>query len=62
MNEYPPIVSESESERRTAAYDAWLREKVATSLADDRPSAPHDAAMTSIRELSSHRRRFSRWR
>ncbi|GAN89869.1 hypothetical protein Gbfr_008_001 [Gluconobacter frateurii M-2] len=37
-----PIVSEFETVEQEAAYTAWLQAKVATSLADPRPSIPHD--------------------
>lgn len=43
-----PIVSEFETEEQAAAYDAWLREKVAASLADPRPSIPHDEVMAEM--------------
>ena len=31
-----------------AEYDAWFRAKIAASLADPRPSIPHDEAMAII--------------
>ncbi len=37
-----PIVSEFETAEQEASYTAWLRAKVAESLADPRPSIPHD--------------------
>ncbi|MBZ9540492.1 stability determinant [Modicisalibacter tunisiensis] len=43
-----PIVSEFETEEQAAAYDAWLRDKVAASLADPRPLIPHDEAMAEM--------------
>ena len=37
-----PIVSEFETVEQEASYTAWLQAKVAASLADPRPSIPHD--------------------
>jgi hypothetical protein len=37
-----PIVSEFETAEQEASYTAWLRAKVAASLADPRPPIPHD--------------------
>ncbi|HKT67880.1 MAG TPA: hypothetical protein VJP83_00520 [Terriglobales bacterium] len=40
-----PIVSEFETEEQAASYDHWFRRKVEASLADQRPSVPHDQVM-----------------
>ncbi len=40
-----PIVSEFETEEQAVGYDRWLRAKVEASLADPRPSIPHDQVM-----------------
>lgn len=37
-----PLVYEFETAEIEARYDAWLRAKVAASLADPRPLVPHD--------------------
>ena len=37
-----PLVSEFETTEQEASYTAWLRAKVASSLADPRPAIPHD--------------------
>jgi len=37
-----PLVSEFETAEQEAGYAAWLQAKVADSLADQRPSVPHD--------------------
>ena len=37
-----PIVSEFETVEQEASYTVWLQAKVAASLADPRPSIPHD--------------------
>lgn len=50
MNAYSPIVSEFGSAEEEAAYLAWLKEKVAASLADPRPPVPHDEVMRRARE------------
>jgi plasmid stabilization system protein ParE len=51
MNEHSPIVSEFDSPEEAAAYEKWLREKVAASLADPRPGIPHDEVMAEMRAL-----------
>ncbi|WP_299310850.1 stability determinant [uncultured Halomonas sp.] len=43
-----PIVSEFETEEQAAAYDEWLRDKVAASLGDPRPTLPHDEVMAEM--------------
>lgn len=37
-----PLISEFETEEQEAVYTAWLQAEVAASLADPRPSIPHD--------------------
>ncbi|MGF6771970.1 hypothetical protein P3T18_004458 [Paraburkholderia sp. GAS199] len=44
-----PIVSEFATAEEAEAYDRWFRAKIARSLADPRPSIPHDEAMARIR-------------
>lgn len=51
MNEHSPIVSEFETPEQAAAYEEWLKRKVAASLADPRPPVPHDEAMAEIRAI-----------
>jgi hypothetical protein len=51
MNDQSPIVSEFASPEEAAAYENWLREKVARSLADPRPSVPHDEVMAEMRAI-----------
>jgi len=48
MNRYSPLISEFGSAEEEAAYDEWLRAKVAESLADPRPPVPHDEAVARI--------------
>lgn len=55
VNKYSPIVSEFESAEQEASYEAWLRRKVAASLADPRPPVPHDEAMARIRAIIKSR-------
>jgi hypothetical protein len=50
MTKLSPIVSEFETEEEAAAYDAWFRAKVEASLADTRPSVPHDEAMARLKQ------------
>lgn len=56
MNAQSPIVSEFETTEKAEAYEAWLRAKVAASLADDSPSVPHDEAMSVARKTIDKRR------
>lgn len=49
MNAHSPIVSEFETPEQAAAYEVWLKRKVAASLADPRPPVPHDEAMRRAR-------------
>lgn len=46
-----PLVSEFETEEQEASYTAWLRAKVAASLADQRPNIPHDEVMAEMDRL-----------
>lgn len=49
MKAQSPIVSEFETPEQAAAYERWLRERVAASLADKRPVVPHDEAVARAR-------------
>jgi hypothetical protein len=51
MNEQSPIVSEFATPEEAAAYEEWLRAKVAASLADERPGIPHDEVMAEMRAI-----------
>jgi hypothetical protein len=51
VNEHSPIVSEFETPEQEASYLAWLKRKVAESLADPRPPVPHDEAMAEMRAI-----------
>ncbi|EGD7291799.1 TPA: antitoxin [Escherichia coli] len=46
-----PIVSEFETTEQENIYNEWLRAKVASSLADPRPSIPHDEVMAEMENL-----------
>lgn len=43
-----PFVSEFETEEQETEYTAWLRAKVAASLADGAPLIPHDEVMAEL--------------
>jgi hypothetical protein len=43
-----PIESEFSSTEEAEAYGRWFRAKVRASLADPRPSLPHDAVMAEL--------------
>ena len=49
MAELSPLVSEFATTEEAEAYDRWFRAKVRASLADPRPSVPHDEVMASAR-------------
>lgn len=51
MNAHSPIVSEFDTPEQEAAYEAWLKAKVAASLADPRPPVPHDQVMAEMRAI-----------
>lgn len=51
-----PIESEFATTDEAEAYDQWFRAKVAKSLADPRPSIPHDQVMAKMRALISARK------
>lgn len=51
MNAQSPIVSEFETPELAAAYEQWLRDKVAASLTDSRPTIPHDQVMAELRAI-----------
>jgi hypothetical protein len=57
MNAQSPIVSEFETTEKAEAYEAWLQEKVAASLADKTAVVPHDQAMSIARTTIEKRRR-----
>ena len=51
MNAQSPKVSEFDTLEQATAYEQWLHAKVAASLADPRPSVPHDEAMAKARAI-----------
>lgn len=51
MNAHSPIVSEFETPEQAAAYEQWLKAKVAASLADARPPVAHDEVMSEVRAI-----------
>lgn len=60
MNVQSPIVSEFETEEQALAYERWLAAKVEASLADPRPSVPHDEAMARIRAITDKKAKRGR--
>jgi len=46
-----PLVSEFDTVEQESNHTAWLRAKVAASLADQRPAIPHDEVMTEMDTL-----------
>jgi hypothetical protein len=57
MNAHAPAEPDFGSPEEAAAYDRWLREKVARSLADPRPSVPNEVALEQAREILAAARR-----
>jgi hypothetical protein len=57
MNALSPIVSEFDTAEQAEAHLRWLTEKVATSLADNRPTVEHDAAMARVRAIIEAKRK-----
>ncbi|MFT4241438.1 MAG: stability determinant [Acidovorax sp.] len=48
---FSPLASEFETAEQEANYTAWLKAKAATSLADPRPTIPHDEVMAEMDAL-----------
>lgn len=51
-----PLVSQFQTQEDADAYDQWFRARVQQSLADPRPSIPHDQVMAEARALLASRR------
>lgn len=51
MTKLTPIESEFATTEEAEAYDAWFRAEVEASLADPRPSIPHDQVMAKLRAI-----------
>ena len=51
MTKLTPIESEFATTEEAEAYDAWLRAEIEASLADPRPSIPHDQVMAELRAI-----------
>jgi len=54
--EFDSLVCDFETPEQEADYTAWLRTKVAASIADPRPGIPHDDVMRRLDE------RIAYWR
>jgi len=48
--ELDPLVFDFETPEQDADYTAWLRAKVAASIADPRPGIPHEEVMRRLDE------------
>ena len=51
MNRHSPPSSGFGSPEEAAAYEEWLKAKVAASLAEEGPSIPHDEVMAEMRAI-----------
>lgn len=51
MTAHSTIVSEFASLEEAAAYEKWLKAKVAASLADERPSVTHDVVTAEMKAI-----------
>lgn len=56
VQQLPSIESEFASTEEADAYGVWLRAKVAESLADSRPTAPHDQVMADVQAIIDGKR------
>ncbi|WP_067733145.1 type II toxin-antitoxin system RelB family antitoxin [Novosphingobium naphthalenivorans] len=57
MNAQSPIVSEFPTAEEAAAYEQWLKAKVAASLADKSAPVAHDEVMSEMRAIIEEARR-----
>lgn len=57
MTKLSPLESEFETTEEEAAYEAWLRAKVAAALASTEPEVPHDEVVAEMREVIEQARR-----
>ena len=48
-----PIISEFETEEEAVAYEAWLVARVERSIADPRPSIPHEQVVAEAEAIIS---------
>ncbi|WP_375687676.1 antitoxin [Bartonella sp. AC62GZZY] len=48
-----PLISEFETVEQESSYTAWLRDKVASSLANPYPPIPHDEVMAEMEVIIS---------
>jgi hypothetical protein len=62
MTVHSPIVSEFATSEEAAAYEEWLRAKVAASLADERPPVGHDVVMAEMKAILEEARQRQRAR
>jgi hypothetical protein len=46
-----PIISEFETQSQAESYDRWFRAKVHASLADTRPTIPHEQVMAQMEAI-----------
>ena len=51
MKAQSPIVSEFPAPEEAAAYEQWLKAKVAASLTDQSPPVAHDDVMSEMRAI-----------
>ena len=51
MNARSPILSEFDTPEQAAAYEKWLRKKVAASLAEPGSGLPHDEVMAKAQAI-----------
>jgi len=51
MTKQSPIVSEFDTPEQAAAYEKWLNEKVAASLAEGGPPISHDEVMAGAQAI-----------
>lgn len=60
MTAHSPVVSEFATSEEAAAYEEWLKAKVAASLADERPPVAHDVVMAEMKAIIEEARQRKR--
>lgn len=52
---FDPIVSEFDSSDHESEYNAWFKAKIEKSMADTRPTVPHDQVVARLKKRREER-------
>lgn len=52
---FDPIVSEFDNLDQEESYNKWLKVKIEASIADERPTVPHDHVVAHMKKLRENR-------